>query len=253
MNTFSLLIGIGVAVGLIWVAYRSPEKQALRNVDAGIAALGGALIGGRAVHVMVNWGYFQEHLAEIPEVWNGGTSGLGALAGSIFTIVLLSIFINRSIGELGDALLPLAATLISATWMGCWLDGCAYGATVDVWWGIQSRDEWGMLLPRVPVQLVGAVLTIGLFWALEQITDRLPMAGQAAGLALLGLSLELFGLSFLRVDPIPYWRGMRLDAWGALTLIGLACLYLIYTLLHMWFFSRKRRKGTHGVNAFEGR
>lgn len=253
MNIFSLLIGIGAAVGLIWVAYRSPEKQALRNVDTGIVALIGALIGGRVVHVMVNWGYFQEHLVEIPEIWNGGTSGLGALAGSILTIAFLSLFIDRSTGELSDALVPLAATLISATWVGCWLDGCAYGSTVDAWWGLQARDEWGILLPRVPVQLIGAVLTLVFFWLLEFISDRLPVSGQYAGLALLGISLELFGLSFLRADPIPYWRGMRLDAWGALILTAIACLYLMYTLIHMWLNSWKRRKSSIRAEVYQGR
>lgn len=252
MNAFSFLIGIGVTVGLIWVAYRSPEKQALRNLDAGVAALAGALIGGRAAHVAFNWGYFQEHLVEIPEVWMGGISGLGALAGSILALALLSVFINRTVGTLADALLPLAAVLISAVWMGCWLDGCAYGVNVDAWWGLQARDEWGILLPRVPVQLIGAVMTLLLFWLLEFISDRLPFPGQAAGLALLCLSLELFGLTFLRADPMPSWRGMRLDAWGTLALAGLACLYLAYTLVSMWLVSRKRRKRSINVKAYEG-
>jgi phosphatidylglycerol---prolipoprotein diacylglyceryl transferase len=252
INIFSLLIGIGAAVGLIWVAYRSPEKLALRYMDAGIAALLGALIGGRAVYVVVNWGYFQEHLVEIPEVWMGGISGLGALAGSILALSLLAIFVNQAVGELGDALLPLAATMTSAAWMGCWMDGCAYGAPVDAWWGLQARDEWGIPLPRVPVQLIGALLTLGLFWSLEQISERLPIAGQAAGLALLGLSLELFGLSLLRADPIPTWRGMRLDTWGALSLVCLAALFLAYTLIRMWLISRKRKRKMIRAKAYEG-
>lgn len=252
MNVLSLLIGLGVTVGLIWVAHRSPEKKAMRYVDAGIAALFGALIGGRAVYVAVNWGYYLDHLVEIPEVWLGGISGLGALAGSILALSFLSAFVNQSVGALGDMLLPLAATTTVASWMGCWLDGCAYGSLSEGWWGIRARDEWGLMLPRVPVQVMGALLTVALFWAIERISDRLPVPGQAAGLALLGIALELFGLSFLRADPIPYWRGMRLDAWGALVLAGAAALYLAYTLLRMWLTSRQRRKREIRAKAYEG-
>jgi prolipoprotein diacylglyceryltransferase len=253
MDVFSLLLGLGAAAGLIWVATKSPEKKAHRNVDAGIAALFGALVGGRIAYVAVNWGYFQGHLVEIPEAWKGGISGLGALAGSVLALALLAVYIRPTAGELGDALLPLATTLTIAAWMGCWLDGSAYGAQVDTWWGLQARDEWGILFPRVPVQLIGALLALSLFWSVERISARLPIAGQAAGLALLGLSVELFGLSFLRADPTPYWRGMRLDAWGALALACLASIYLAHTLLRMWLASRKRKRKLVIAKAYQGR
>lgn len=253
MDLFSLLIGLGATIGLIWVAYLSPGQQAHRNVDAGIAALFGALVGGRAVFVAINWGYYQAHLVELPEVWKGGISGIGALAGSIAALVLLSVFVRPGVGELADALLPLVVTMTSAAWMGCWFDGCAYGAQVNGWWGLPSRDEWGIVLHRVPVQLIGAVLTLLLFWSVERLTFRMPVAGQPASLALLLLALEFFGLSFLRADPIPYWRGMRLDAWGALGLAGLAAIYLAYALLRAWLVSRKRKRKLTVAEAYEGR
>jgi prolipoprotein diacylglyceryltransferase len=171
MDVFSLLIGLGATVGLIWVAYVSPENRH-RNVDVGIAALFGALVGGRAAYVVVNWGYYQGHLVEIPEVWKGGISGVGALAGAVLTVTLLSVYIQPAAGELADALLPLVTTMTIAAWMGCWFDGCAYGAPVDAWWGLPARDELGIQLPRIPVQLIGALLTIALFWSIERISNR---------------------------------------------------------------------------------
>jgi prolipoprotein diacylglyceryltransferase len=194
VDIFSMLLGVGAGAGLIWVAFRAPEKQALSYVDAGLVALLGGLVGGRAVYVAVNWGYFEGHLVEIPQVWLGGFSGLGALAGSVLAVAQLALFVRQTFGELADALLPLATSIVTAAWLACWLDGCAYGAPVEAWWGVQARDEWGILLPRVPVQLIGALLSLGLFWSLERITDRLPVSGQAAGLAVLSLSLILFGL-----------------------------------------------------------
>lgn len=253
MDMFSLLLGVGGAAGLIWVAYRAPEKKALSYVDAGLAALIGGLVGGRAVYVAVNWGYYHDHLVEIPQVWLGGFSGLGALAGSVLAIAQLALFVRQTFGELADALLPLATSMVTAAWLACWVDGCAYGAPVEAWWGLQARDEWGILLPRVPVQLIGALLSLGLFWSLERISDRLPVPGQAAGLAVLGLSLILFGLSFLRADPTPYWQGMRLEAWGALILAGLASLYLISSLVRMWLVIRRRKRRLANNKVYEGR
>lgn len=253
MNIFSLLLGLGVSIGLIWVAYRAPEKKALSYVDAGIAALLGAMVGGRAIYVGLNWSYYQSHLVEIPQIWLGGISGLGALAGSVLALAQLSIFVRQTAGELADALLPLGASMTTAAWMACWLDSCAYGIPVDAWWGIEAQDVWGILLPRVPVQLIGAFLSLGLFWLIDRLSDRLPVPGQAAGLSILGLSLVIFGLSFLRADPIPSWRGMRLDSWGALVLAGMACLYLIFTLVRMWLVSRKEKRRARSLELYEGR
>lgn len=253
MDIFSLLLGVGAGAGLIWVAYRAPEKQALSYVDAGLAALLGGLVGGRAVFVAVNWGYFQDHLVEIPQVWLGGFSGLGALAGSVLAVAQLALFVRQTFGELADALLPLVTSMVTAAWLACWLDGCVYGAPVEEWWGVLARDEWGILIPRMPVQLIGALLSLGLFWSIERISSRLPIPGQAAGLAVLGLSLILFGLSFLRADPVPYWRGMRLDAWGSLMLAGLASLYLISLLIRMWLETRRRKQKSANNKVYEGR
>jgi hypothetical protein len=60
---------------------------------------------------------------------------------------------------------------------------------------------------------------------------RLHRNGLAAALALLGLSLELFGLSFLRADPAPLWNGVRLEAWAALGFAGIAGVAIIITSL----------------------
>jgi hypothetical protein len=69
----------------------------------------------------------------------------------------------------------------------------------------------------VPVQLIGAVLTVAIFWFVDWSRSRLRIPGQAASLGLLALSLQLFGLSFLRADPSPVWQGLRLDSWAALS------------------------------------
>ena len=103
-------------------------------------------------------------------------------------------------------------------------------------------DEWGVLTPRWPTQLIGALLALCLFWLLDRsrawpITPKwVKRPGNAAGLGVLGLSLEMLALSFLRADPAPGWNHMRLDAWAALGLAILSALTLTVTSV--------QRKGT---------
>ncbi len=215
-HPFSLLIGLGASLGLIWVAWQSHPRQSRPLVDTGLIVLVGALVAGRGGYVSLNWPYFQSHPWEIPQVWLGGFSGLGALAGGLLTLVVAAWLSHQPPGPLVDAMLPLLTTLAVSAWIACWREGCAYGSVTAGWWGVPARDEWGILDKRQPVQILGALLTLGLFWGLERVRQRLPIPGTIAGLGVTGLCLIVFVLSFLRADPIPIWRGLRLDAWAAL-------------------------------------
>jgi prolipoprotein diacylglyceryltransferase len=232
MQLFSILLGVGALAGLLLVSWRAPEKERIRYVDAGVLTLLGALIGGRALSIVVNYNYYATHFGEIFQVWRGGFSGIGALLGGVLVIFILALAWRMPLGKLADALLPLAGTLTVAAWMGCWLSSCSYGFESSAWWALPSGNEWGVLANRVPVQLMGAVATLVLIWLLDWGGRRLPIYGTGAALGLFGLSAVLFGLSYLRADPTPIWNGLRLEAWGAASLMLLSALSLVVLLIH---------------------
>ncbi len=233
--TYSLMLGLGAAVGLAWAAWRAPEGRALPLVDAGLWALAGALIGGRAAYAALNWSYYQAQPVEIFQIWLGGVSWFGGLLGGLLALALLALFGDWRFGELADALLPLLAALAVSAWLGCWLDGCAYGPPAGNWLGLPSRDEWGVVSLRLPAQLLGALLSLAVFWAVEraEARGRLPGNGLAAALAVSGAAAVILLLSFLRADPAQAWRGLRLDAWGALIVLVPA------GLLAGWLYLRR--------------
>lgn len=239
---FPLILAVGGTLGLAWVACQAPLKEARWRVDAGLWAMFGGLLGGRAAFVGISWTYFQDHPWESLEIYRGGLSWPGALLGGLLTLALAARFLHIPLGKLADAMLPLLASLTVSVWLGCWLDGCAYGPPANTTWGIPSMDEWGVLTPRWPTQLIGALLALCLFWLLDRsrawpITPKwVKRPGNAAGLGVLGLSLEMLALSFLRADPAPGWNHMRLDAWAALGLAILSALTLTVTSV--------QRKGT---------
>jgi hypothetical protein len=206
--------------------------------------------------VAAAWPYFQERLVEIPQVWLGGFSGPGAVLGAVLAAVLFARSAGLPIGGLAEALLPLAASMAVSGWLACWLAGCAYGAPSP--WGIPVVDEWGQLSPRLPVQPVGALLALLLFWLLERALLSTParrrnLAGKKPGLllrlaawlqsappgtassGLLSLlSLETAGLSCLRGDPAPLILGLRVDA------LAWAALALLFSLA-LWLFTKSAR------------
>jgi phosphatidylglycerol:prolipoprotein diacylglycerol transferase len=228
---FSLLVALGALAGLYWISQRAfIKRQAAIQTKAGLWAFLGGLIGGRAVYVVVNWPYFQRHWLEAPQVQRGGLAWPGALAGGMVVLALYAWRARQPLGKLSDALAPLLGLLAISAWLGCWFDGSAYGPIAQAWWGVPARDEWGLLRPRLPLQLLGAALTAGLFWYLEWYASRRKLRpGTQAGLAWLGLNLLLLVVSMLRADPAPLWGGWRLETWAALfySALGLVVVLLL--------------------------
>jgi phosphatidylglycerol:prolipoprotein diacylglycerol transferase len=233
MQPFSLLLGFGALTGLLLSGWRAPNKETIRYLDAGLVALFGALVGGRSFSVVVNFPYYQAHPAEIYQVWLGGLSGIGALVGGILALIIIAGWWKIPIGLLADTLLPLAGALTVTSWLGCWLDRCSYGFPYSTWWALPARDEWGILANRTPVQLLGATLTLLVIWLLERSSKSFPIQGLSAGLGFFGISTVLFALSYLRADPAPIWYGLRLDAWGAITLMIFSG-FIVVVLLIRW-------------------
>ena len=235
MINFSLLVALGSVLGLAWIVLECSDGEYSRRVNIGIGVLVGALVGARAAYVGANWEYFQGHLVEAFQPWLGGLSWPGALAGGFLAFLLVAWTMGISLGYLADDLLPLLLTLSVAVWLGCWLEGCAYGAETSV--GLPTLDEWGLWKRRFPVQLLGAVLTITLFWGIERLQHRWQHwhPGLAASLGCAGLSLILLGTSALRADPYPLYAGVRLETWAAMIFFGISILMGVWA----WFGSHR--------------
>ncbi len=237
MQPFSVLLGLGALAGLLLAGWRAPQKERLRYLDAGVLALLGSLIGSRALTVAVNFTYYQAHLGEIFQVGLGGLSGIGAFVGGLLAVFIIAWWLKIPVGVLADVLLPLAGLLTMTAWMGCWIDRCGYGMPSNTWWALPTRDEWGVLADRIPVQFVGAISTLILIWLLDRSAKRIPGHGMSATLGLFGIASILFVLSYFRADPTPIWNGLRLEAWGAMGLMIFSSITVV-VLLFYWKYKR---------------
>lgn len=224
IKAFALLLALGCAGGLFQVTRSAKRSLVQSRFNAGLATLVTSLLAARAVYAGVNWPYFQTHLAEIPAVWQGGLSWPGALLGGLLGLLLASLWQQQSFMASADDLLPLLFSLSLVSWLGCWLEGCAYGPLSQAWWALPALDEWGQISRRLPLQLAGALISLALYWSSAQL-QRQPgkrRPGLVAGLGLAALSLWLLLASLLRADPAPTWHGLRLDAWAAFGFLLLA-------------------------------
>jgi phosphatidylglycerol---prolipoprotein diacylglyceryl transferase len=232
---YAILIGLGASLGLGWSLRRAPSEQEGLLVNAGLASLLGSLLGGRMLFMATHQLYYQQNPEELINLPVGGLEWVGALGGGILFLALFARFAKQPLGMLADGLLPLLTAVTISLWLGCWSEGCAYGARADTWWAIRSPDEWGGLEKRFPVQPLGALLSLACIWAIDMLPwERLP-EGSVGSLGLLGVSVVSFTLSFWRADPSPAWLGVRLDVWSALAFMALGLGALLFV------FQRRRR------------
>ena len=228
MEPSSWLLAAGVVIGLGWVVTRAPTRASVRVIDEGLCLLVGSLIGSRLGHVFTHWPYYRVQWGEIPRVWLGGLSAAGALAGGVAALFLLAALTRQPAGLMADRLLPLGFMVTMAGWMAGWLSEGGYNPIVDgAWWGITLRDESVQVTSRVPIQLVEAAFSLGVFWFLDKLRlpekDALPRAqGRRAALWFLTISLQLLVLAFVRTDAGLTWNGLRINALAALGLVSLA-------------------------------
>jgi phosphatidylglycerol:prolipoprotein diacylglycerol transferase len=236
---YSIFLALGACLGLAWIARRSSPKLALRQVEAGMWALLGGLIGSRAVFVAASWPYFQDHILESLQFYRGGLGWPGALAGGLLALAAYATFNRIPLAGLVEDMLPLLAAISVSAWLGCWASGCAYGIASDAWWSLPSADEWGVIANRLPVQILGALFTVALFALVDLLAAGVELKpGYRAILSMLGLSLILLATAFLRGDPARLWNGLRLDALAAL-------IYSLLALVSLAVYHYLQLRGNH--------
>jgi phosphatidylglycerol:prolipoprotein diacylglycerol transferase len=229
VNAFSVMMALGAGVGLIQVMRGAPEGTTGRWLNAGGILLLAGLVGARLGYVWLHQSYFNAHPAEIFQVWQGGLSWPGALLACAFTALLLMLALNLPLYLVLDRLADMAFPVAAAAWIGCWMVGAAYGATVSAgaWYALNVADETGAFAARFPTQPLAAAALIFSYVLLPRSRPgkRLP-PGQAGWSALMVLGFNLLIFSLLVDTPSLRWNDQRIETWAALALAFVAAVML---------------------------
>ena len=233
---FSLILVVGIGLGLFFsLGFPLSNKPIpiTQKLDAAALALFGALVGGRAAFVLINWQYYQFHLGEISGFWLGGISWIGALVGALLVIFIWSRVQKPSFTDTTDMLLPLFCSTTISVWFGSWFTGSAYGREVNAWWGIPAVDEWGTLTDRWPVPIIGILSTLAFHIMSSRLSTHRKVAfpGVATCLVLSGFSLTMLLLSIVRDDPVAAVASVRLDIWASIGFLVFSSLLASYSFL----------------------
>ena len=258
-SVFSLLILLAAMVGL-GTAHLYSRRVGLVHealLDATLVAVIFGGIGARAYHVFTHWDYYSQNTNDITNLAQGGMGLRGGLVLGLIALLLFASIRGVSFWKLADAGAVGLALAQSIGWYGAHLVGANYGIVSDaavvlpfgatggtvVGLAQDLPDVYGIVAPRVPVQLIAMAFFFALFLALAWMSWRFrPPAGIVFLCYLIISALGGLALGYLRADSSLSWNGWRLDQWVDLLLAAFGLVALGMRAFPLSSFTRWRVK-----------
>ena len=242
MTAFAIAFALSSIAALLWLAWNPTNGKALADskteaafrvrFDAGLVSLAGGFLGARITFLLSHWSYYTAHPLEMVQIWQGGLSWSGAAAGALLALYLYARITKHPFWDLADALAGPTALLSIGLWIGCLIDGSAYGIGGQTGsMAIASADIFGVISLRWPTLAVGASCSALILLGVFLLRDRLPRSGLLASIALALFSVLMLALSFTRGDPVGMLWGLRLDTLGSTVILAAALAGLV---LRIW-------------------
>jgi len=234
VKTWGLLLAVSFGLG-IWLSVRRGSSRGLDRdtvLDAAFTVMVSSLIGVRLFFVLTHLDSFDPWW-EMFLLWRGGLTLYGGILGAIAAVVWFCR--RRGIGflRLADVLAPQVVLGIGITRLGCFFNGCCYGAPTDGPLGVvfPAACEAGRLHPGEALHPAQIYSSLGgfLIWGLLLLWER---RDRRVG-GTFGRFLILYGLSRTVVDLFRDYEPSAVHALGlttsqlisaALILAGLAVL-----------------------------
>ncbi len=145
INSYGLMLAISFMLGL-WLAAKRGERAGVERssvYDLGIRIMIAAIVGSRLFYVVTHLSEFQGRWLDVIAIWKG-LYGLSMLGGVILAVAVGFYTLWRRkmpVWKLADAVIPSFALGIFITRIGCFLNGCCFGAETSCSIGVSFPDN----------------------------------------------------------------------------------------------------------------
>lgn len=210
---YGLAYAIGLLVVDLWV-WLQRERLGFDGRDVAEFSLlfaAGVLLGGRIFDVVLyEWFYYEDHIWQIPRLWQGGMATHGVLLGVVVGTLAFCRLRNKSFLEIADEVVIPGAALMALGRIGNHINGEVYGSITHVAWAMEFPYAEGC---RHPVALYDGAKNL-LIVPILLVVRRLNLGrnGYLPRGLMLGHFVLWYGLLRLFVDYFrdydSYWLGI---------------------------------------------
>ena len=197
--------------------------------DLGFWIILSAIVGARVFYVVFySWDAFRTNPLVFFQVWNGGLVYYGGLLGAMTGSALFLRVRRLPLLGVMDLAAPAIAFGQGIGRLGCFLNGCCYGAVCTLPIGVTfpppAPDH-----PVHPTQLYEAIAQFTWALLLWSVRTRVRRPGGMISLYLVSYAVTRFLLEYVRGDGNPvYGLGLTLSQWvSVLVVAGVGILWAV--------------------------
>ncbi|MBI4870986.1 MAG: prolipoprotein diacylglyceryl transferase [Candidatus Riflebacteria bacterium] len=159
VHTFGVLLALGFIAG-VYTATIQAERAGLdldQVTNVLLLILACSIIGARAAFVAVSWQHFVANPMEVIRLHKGGLVYYGGLIGGLLAGLVGTRMAHLPLGRFAD-IIPAGLCIGQILGrLGCFANGCCYGAVCSVPWAVRLHSGPGAMVPRHPTQLYEAL------------------------------------------------------------------------------------------------
>lgn len=240
LHVYGLLLAVGVLTASWmterrWVRWGRPAKEWSEVV---VWIVIGGVVGARLYHVATDYEKFEGDWLRVFQIWKGGLSIWGVVAGGLLAVVLVCRLRRIDTFLLTDAIVPGLLTAQAIGRWGNWFNQELFGEPTTLPWALEidraHRPEgFAQFATFHPTFLYESILCVGLVGLLLWVERRWRLrTGQLSALYLVTYCFGRFWLENLRIDDAKIVAGLRINAWVSLAVLGCGLV---------WFFHAGRR------------
>jgi len=238
LPTYGVILAIAYLVG-IWLLRRKARDEGLpeqKIFDFSLYVLAAAILGAKALLVIVEWRHYVENPRSLVEVLRSG----GVFYGGLIAATTVGIWYMKKhrlpawkIADMGAPSIALGEAI--GRW-GCFAAGCCYGKQTTVPWAVVFTDPAAQAnvgtplgIPLHPTQLYesGAELLILIVLLATERRGR-PFPGRTFWLYMVLYAISRYIIEFYRGDPRGFIFGFSTSQFISLLLAPLAIAMLIW-------------------------
>lgn len=184
VHTYGFLIAIGFILSVLYIRWIGKKKgiEVNRLIDLAFGCLISGFVGARVLFIITRWEYYQDHLLEIFQVWEGGLVFYGGLILALAFAIWFGKKHKLSFWVVSDMLVPGLVLSHAFGRLGCLAAGCCYGKPTDEPWGIELNSSLVDIafrgIPLHPTQIYEASSLFIIFIVLVYLNFKKKFDGQ---------------------------------------------------------------------------
>ncbi|MGZ3656714.1 MAG: prolipoprotein diacylglyceryl transferase [Bdellovibrionota bacterium] len=150
-GSYGFFIALAHLVGLVslfWIA-RVNRRPLGPFLDMVFAVVIFGVVGARLGYAYNQWGEFSSDPWQLLSLWKGGLSFYGGFGPAFLGFVLVLRWRQIPVLETADLVCPVLPLSLGIIRVGCFLEGCCYGAPTSLPWAVTYTAAGGHVPPAL--------------------------------------------------------------------------------------------------------